>query len=614
MESTKIITRIILSLLGGLALFVFTSAAVLGPYQYSFNGRIYPGVSIGGVDLSGLSPQKAADLLRSEIDYSFDGAIAFRDEDTVWIATPAELGFVLDANNSAQAAYGVGRSSLRSYGLVSQFFPMAVDLPPQFIYDERVALAYLQGLSGLIDVPTVEASLGLDGAEILLHSGQIGRKLDVPAALNALVPQLQSLQNGLVQLLVAESPPVIFDASEQAAIARQILSAPLIIRDPDSNPESPVEWVVEPETLAGMLSIERVEPEEGAAFYQVGLRSSELQAFLAGISPGLSRTPQNARFIFNDDTRQLDILENSVTGRELLVEASAEKINKELGEGQHQINLAFDYILPDVTSQSTAEELGIRELVSSQTSYFYGSSASRIQNIKVASSRFHGLLIPPGATFSMADVLGDVSLDTGFAEALIIFGDRTIKGVGGGVCQVSTTLFRTVFFGGFPVEERYSHAYRVYYYELASNGSVNTSLAGLDATVYVPLVDFKFTNDSENWLLMETYVSEQGRSLTWKFYSSSDGRTVEWSTTGLQNKVDPPDPLYEENPDLAKGVIKQVDWAVEGADVSVTRRVVRDGVDIYVDVFKTHYAPWRAVYEYGPGTELPKEAKEQGAN
>ncbi len=613
MAPFKIFSRIALSLVAGAALFIFAAAAVLGPYHYSFNGRIYPGVSIGGVDLSGLSPQEAAELLRQEIRYSFDGAIAFRDKGTVWIATPAELGFVLDANNSAQAAYSIGRTQLQSYGWVSQFYPMAIDLPPQFIYDERTALEYLQGLSGLIDVPTVEASLGLNGAEILLNAGQVGRELDVQLALVALRPQLQSLQDGLVDLQVDESPPVIFDASEQAEIAREILSAPLIVRDPDSNPEAPVEWVIEPETLAGMLSIERVEPEDGEAFFQVGLRNSELQAFLRGISPGLSRTPQNARFIFNDDTRQLDLLEESTTGRELLVETSAEKINRELGEGRHQISLAFDYILPPVTSQSTAEELGISELVSSQTSYFYGSSTARIQNIKVASSRYHGLLIPPGATFSMGEALGDVSLNTGFAEALIIFGDRTIKGVGGGVCQVSTTLFRTVFFGGFPVEERYSHAYRVYYYELAANGSVNTNLAGLDATVYVPLVDFKFTNDSENWLLMETYVSEQGRSLTWKFYSTSDGRTVEWSTTGLQNKVDPPKPHYEENPDLAKGVIKQVDWAVEGADVTVTRRVIRNGEEVAVDVFKTHYAPWRAVYEYGPGTELPKEAKEQGA-
>ena len=93
-------------------------------------------------------------------------------------------------------------------------------------------------------------------------------------------------------------------------------------------------------------------------------------------------------------------------------------------------------------NKATADDLGISELVVSQTSYFYGSSGSRANNIRVAASRFHGLLIAPGETFSVANVLGDVSLDTGFSEALIIFGDRTIKGVGGGVCQVSTTLFR----------------------------------------------------------------------------------------------------------------------------------------------------------------------------
>ena len=107
----------------------------------------------------------------------------------------------------------------------------------------------------------------------------------------------------------------------------------------------------------------------------------------------------------------------------------------------------------------------------------------------------------------MASAIGDITLDNGFAEALIIIGGQTIKGVGGGVCQVSTTLFRTAFFAGFPIVERYAHAYRVGYYEQRSNGSHDPSLAGLDATVYVPLVDFKFQNDTPYWLLMETYVN-----------------------------------------------------------------------------------------------------------
>ena len=205
--------------------------------------------------------------------------------------------------------------------------------------------------------------------------------------------------------------------------------------------------------------------------------------------------------------------------------------------------------------------------------------------------------------FSMAEAMGNVSLDEGYAEALIIFGGRTIKGVGGGVCQVSTTLFRTVFLGGYPVIERNPHAYRVGYYE-QNSGGYDSNLAGLDATVFVPVVDFKFQNDTPYWLLMETYFNPKNQTLTWKFYSTSDGRTVEWDTSGPTNVVEPPDPLYEENPDLAEGEIKQVDWAAEGADVTITRTVTRNGQVLFSDTFTTHYQPWRDIYQYGPGTDI----------
>jgi vancomycin resistance protein YoaR len=215
------------------------------------------------------------------------------------------------------------------------------------------------------------------------------------------------------------------------------------------------------------------------------------------------------------------------------------------------------------------------------------------------------VLIAPGETFSMGDTMGDVSLDNGFAEALIIYGGRTIKGVGGGVCQVSTTLFRTVFFGGYPVVERYSHAYRVSYYERTVSGAVDPNLAGLDATVYFPLVDFKFTNDTPYWILMETYMGES--SLTWKFYSTSDGRSVTWETTGPQNVTPAPKPLFEENDELKDGQIRQVDWAANGADVSITRTVWKNGAVYLSQDFNTHYEPWQAVCEVAPGTKNPEK-------
>jgi vancomycin resistance protein YoaR len=519
-------------------------------------------------------------------------------------ARPRELGLFVDASASAQAAYNIGRqgNSFNQLSAQIQVWREGIDLAPLVVYDERMAQSYLQAIAAQVDRPVVEASLGVSGVEVVVRSGQVGRTLDVPTALAVLRAHLPTLSDGIIPLIVNETPPVILDVTAQAEIARRILSAPLTITVPDPVAGDAGPWTFEPQTLAGMLTIERVITPEGAR-YQVGLSSEALRVFLQGVAHGFVRAPQNARFIFNDDTKQLDMLQSAVIGRALDVETSIQLINQKAAAGEHSIALDMEYTNPVATDDATAEKLGITQLVSEHTSYFYGSSGSRIQNITTASARFHGVLVAPGETFSMASVLGDVSLDSGYAEALIIYGDRTIKGVGGGVCQVSTTLFRTAFFGGFPIVERYPHAYRVGYYEQTPSGGYDTRLAGLDATVFVPVVDFKFTNDSPNWLLMETYVNATARTLTWKFYSTSDGRSVDWYTTGPTNIVEPPDPLYEENPDLDEGEIKQIDYAAEGADVTVTRTVYRNGAVVFSDQFVTHYLPWRAVYQYGPGTE-----------
>lgn len=590
----------------GLALFLFLVLLVPVVYGMSYAGRIFQGVSVNGIDVSGLTTQEAADHLSQSISYPFTGRVVFQDGAKIWVASPNDLGMFLDAQTSALAAYNVGRAggALQRLGDRVRTWTSGVDLAPVFIFDERAAEIYLKGIAAEVDRSIIDASLGVSGVDVVVRSGQIGRTMDVPAALDALSLQLPTMTDGIIPLVVVETAPIILDVSAQAELARNILSAPLVLQVPSATASDPGPWIFEPDALAAMLAIERVNVN-GLEQYQVGISSQALRTFLEGIAPSLAQYPENARFIFNDETRQLDLLQGASIGRSLDVETTITLVNQKLAEGVHTLELDMEYTNPAVTDDATAEQLGIGEAVSVYTSYFYGSSAERIQNISIASARFHGLLVAPGQTFSMASTLGDVSLDTGYTEALIIYGDRTIQGVGGGVCQVSTTLFRTVFFGGYQIDQRYAHAYRVSYYEMNANGSINPNLAGLDATVFAPVVDFKFTNDTPYWLLMETYVDASARTLTWKFYSTSDGRSVEWSTTGPQNIVDPPEPLYEENAALSKGVIKQVDWEAEGADITVSRIVWRDGAQIHIDSITTHYLPWRAVYQYGPGTDIP---------
>jgi len=473
------------------------------------------------------------------------------------------------------------------------------------VYDEQATHQYLETIASEVNKPVVEASLSIEGEEVVALPGQVGRAVDIGATSASLAEQFSTLTDSMVPLVVNETQPEIMDVSQQADVARQILSEMLTLRMPENHEGDPGPWVIPQNQLARMLIIERSHNGSGAE-YQVAIDEAALDTYLSALAPDISQYPRNARFIFNDDTRKLDLLQPAIIGRSLNIEASINNINQTVMSGGHDVALTVDYIQPEVRDDASGEQLGITEQVIAYSTYFRGSTADRLQNIQTAAANFHGLLVPPGATFSMADNMGDVTLDNGYAEAWIIFGGRTIKGVGGGVCQVSTTLFRAAFFSGFPIIERHQHAYRVGYYEQTAGG-YDDNLAGLDATVFVPMVDFQFVNDTPYWLLMETYFNAAARRLTWKFYSTKDGRTVMWNTSGLKNVVEPPDPLYEENPDLAKGEIKQVDWAAEGADVDISRFVYMDEALLFSDNFSTHYMPWRDIYQYGPGTKIPKK-------
>jgi len=599
--------KILIAFAASTLVFILAAVVALVGFQITHIGRIYPGVYVGGVDLSSQTPAEAAALLALEFNYPLQGKLVLQDGESLWTAAPAQVGLGFDAQKNAADAYQIGRSGplwTRAYHQFGAWF-QGITISPAFTFNENTAQSYLETIAAEIDRPTIEASIEIIGTEVNSQPGQIGRQLDIAAALAFLEIQTQTLSDAEIPLMVYETPPAIINAQAEAELTRGILSAPLIIKVPGKLGRTFGPWAFAPEDLAGMLTFEVDSTPEGA-FYKIGLSEQRFSNFLNEVAPNLEKTAENARFIFNDDTLELELIQPAVIGQTVDIEATLEAIRAAILAGEHIATIDMAYVNPAVTDDTLAADLGITELVSSHTTYFYGSDSARRHNISIAAGRFHGLLIPPGASFSMADVLGDISLDSGYAEAWIIYGDRTIKGVGGGVCQVSTTLFRTVFFGGYPILERYSHSYRVYYYEQTYNGGHDTKWAGLDATVYVPIVDFKFTNDSESWLLMETYVGSS--YLTWKFYSASDGRVVEWDTTGLTNEQDPPTPKYIENSDLKKNEIKQVDWAVEGADVTVTRTVLRDGGILYEDIFTTHYSPWAAVCEYGPKTKgMPPE-------
>lgn len=257
------------------------------------------------------------------------------------------------------------------------------------------------------------------------------------------------------------------------------------------------------------------------------------------------------------------------------------------------VNLAIPIkvLKPSITTESV-NSFGIKELIASGSSHFAHSIPQRIHNVALAASKINDSLIAPGKTFSFDAVIGDVSIFTGYQQAYIIKDGKTVLGDGGGVCQVSTTLFRAILNAGLPIIERNAHAYRVGYYE-------QDSPPGFDATTYVPTVDFRFKNDTQNYILIQSAIDYDEQKLEFSIYGAKDGRDVFISKPVVSEESPPPPPSFQDDPTLPKGELKQIDFEASGAKVEFTRSVKKGGKTILFDKFTSNYQPWQAVYLRG---------------
>jgi vancomycin resistance protein YoaR len=588
-------------------LIVVTVAFILG-YQLLYRDKIHRGVQVWDLDLSGLSRRDAQAALADYFAGFTQAPWELRDGQQTWTVTPAALGIRLDATGTVEAAYAIGRAHSPAWNLGEQLRTASkgVQIAPVLLYDEAAARGYVAELSDKVYRPVQEAALAIHGSEIFETRPQVGRRLDIEATLASLRRVVGQLSQQKIDLVVEETLPRVIDAGIAHQQAEAITSQPLTLYAEDEwfteRPEMPGPWQLSREELASMLVVgEMPVGDQGNTRLEVTLDPTALGAYLAPIGQVVSRTMTNARFIFNDDTRQLDVIAPSVDGLELDVEGTIARINERARGTEREVPLVMKVLPAEFNESATAEGLGITELIASSTSYFSGSSEGRRNNVQVAASKFHGIIIKPGETFSFNHWLGEVSEEQGYDESLIIFGNETIPDVGGGICQVSTTAFRAAFWAGFPITERWAHAYRVGYYEQGDQP------VGLDATIYSPFVDLKFVNDSPHYLLIETYVNFNTSALVFKFYSTGTGRVVELEGPVVSDVIEHGDPIYKEDADLQMGEIKQVEWATNGL-TSVITRVIRDtatGQIIERKEFKSKFRPWDAVYLVGPGTDVP---------
>ena len=589
------LVRIPILLIMAALLTVIILALLLSGYQVALAGSIAPGITSYGLDLGGQTPQQAAVALDEAFTYDDEMIFTFRYGDQFWQASAAELGLRFDSQATAQAAFEAGRAGLIDQ---AQTWRNGLDIPPIITYDQAAAREVLLTINDEIGRPAQNASLTIDGLTINTTPAQTGLTVDVEAALDALSARITALQpGGEIDLTVTETAPALTDTEATAAYLRTALAAPLTLtaQDADGNPLGP--WTVSPEQIAAALRLELTTNAGGTAEYVVDVDLTGLAPTLEALAPGLIIPARNGRFVFDDATAQLVTLEAAVDARSLNIPATIDALqNAVFNVTERSVPLQFDYTQPRYHNAITAADLGITEMVSSSRTFYTGSTAARRKNIEVGAAFYNGVIIGPEETFSFNEIIGDISEETGFVEGAIIFGGRTVKGIGGGVCQVSTTVFRAAFYGGFPIVERYSHGYRVGYYELGGVGP------GLDAAIFTPTADFKFVNDTGYHLLIETEFMSDIDAVEFRFYSTNPGRTVEVSEPVLRNVTSPTPTVYEPNANLQPGQQLQVDWAQEGGDVIITR-IIRNltGDIIERRDFGTFYQPWSAVIQVPPG-------------
>jgi vancomycin resistance protein YoaR len=549
--------------------------------------RVLPGVYVWDVDLGGLTREQAMERLATGFHYPTDRSPTLRYGDQVWSVSPMDLGTEVDVAATVNAAMALGHTGDLRARLEEQVDVLRTGrlLMPIFSFNRGAGAMFMSRIARQVNHPSQNATLSLEpDLSVEVISSQMGREVDEEVTRQALVQRIVEMEGGDVELIVHGNEPVLTDLTAAQEQVQRILSAPIVLTAPDFDP-----WTIEPATLAEWLILQPIVDRDGNATLLVSLELGPARTLAEEIATQVAREPRDAQFRLDVAIEKVVPVVASVPGQTLDVTSTVSLIEAAATSGQRTVPLPLLPIRPVIATED-APNVATFELISEGKSKFAGSSAARITNIAVGAAQFDGLLIAPGETFSFNRHLGEVTAEKGYAESIIIWGNETRADVGGGLCQVSTTAFRAAFWAGLPITERWPHTFRVSYYEPPK---------GLDATIYSPSVDLKWVNDTGQFILIRTHVDKEQKTLIFRFYGRSPGRTVEMDGPHESRLVRPDPPIYREDPTLPQGTKKQIEWAKDGQDVTVHRIIKENGQEVQRDTFFSRYQPWQAVYLVG---------------
>lgn len=547
-------------------------------YQMAYGTTILPRVMVSGIEISNLTKDDAKKRL--EIEFTKNPnlvSILYRGEVlTVTTALPKNY----DYGWAVEQAWGLGRSGnplTKISERVNIFFrPRMVDLPIN--YDNDALDGIVSKVVAKINQEGVAAKIVVNGAgEIKIEPGSDGLIVDEESLRKTIVAKLALSGNQSLEV-----PTKV----ESAAIDSNRVNSALATANKWKNKTLRIFW------KDYNFYLKDAEVFKLIGLTQAPVNINEANRILKVIKPNVETEAKNA--IFNLEQDKVVEFSPEVEGIRVDESKFLEKLSKTITEPElTEIEIPVVVTVPKIRA-GDINNLGIKTLIGVGTSRFHNSIANRIHNLTLASARLNGAIVAPGETFSLGAQIGDVSRATGYREAYVISQGRTVLGDGGGVCQVSTTLFRAALNAGLPIVERKAHAYRVHYYEEDLG-------PGYDATVFFPSADLKFVNDTPGHILIQTKVDQKNFAMRYEIYGTSDGRVATVSAAKIYSQSAPLPTIYQDDPTLPLGTKKQVDWSASGAKVSFDYKVTRGGEILQDRTFYSTYQPWAAVYLVGTG-------------
>ena len=576
-----IVKKYLLRVIIGLAVFILIILAGAFAYVAAYSGKVYPNSSIAGVSVAGKNPQEAFTVLSKYV--SVPPEITLNYQDQIFKIKSSDIKLSYDLSASVQNAYEFTRG-----GDIFNDFEKRIKLffyPNNFIlvtsFDEDMLKKIVSIIAGQISIDSVDPSVSKVNGSILVNKGSAGKEVNQDKLISAIINNLAQNRKEEITVPVEDVDNTLNDteAKDYASRAEKFFGKNISLKfEYDS-------VVLQDSDIFKILN-----PKGG-------YDGEAIEDTLKTVAKTFERDPQNPKFVFENG--KVTEFEPALDGIKIDASQFETQLIRKLEdlevseEKSIELNVPTNKTPPEITTDKV-NNLGINELIGRGTSTYYHSIPGRVHNISLATSRINGTLVKPGDSFSFNTALGDVSAFTGYQQAYIISGGKTILGDGGGVCQVSSTLFRALLNSGLPITERQAHAYRVSYYEQGSS-------PGLDATVYSPSPDLKFVNDTPGYILIEATADTKNYSLVFEIYGTSDGRVASITKPVVTGVVAPPEDLYQDDPSLPSGTIKQIDYKAWGAKVTFNYVVTRDGQEIINKTFLSNYKPWQAVYLRGTG-------------